>query len=33
MELQQEKPSNRPIEGLMNTAMQNIKEMVDVIRL
>lgn len=30
METQQQGSSNHPIEGLMNTAMQNIKEMVDV---
>ncbi len=30
MDSQQEQKSNRPIEGLMKTAMQSIKEMVDV---
>lgn len=30
MEQQQEEKQNRPIEGLMKTAMQSIKEMVDV---
>lgn len=30
MDTQQGQPSNRPIEGLMKTAMESIKEMVDV---